>query len=317
MLRFGPKYLSVDEPPVKADMAGLEMPDIMLHHFMETGKRVERHRRKAVMFGMIGHVPGQKPHRRRGQQGARIDQHVAAPFFAARMLRRQTGAQERRTDHKRRQHKGDEPAAGRKDRQQGCVNRRHPARLAHDRGALDLRRTGVPPAAGGVSKTRPHIPKPEGQAAQIPEITADARRLRRTELRVTVRVLGESVMILMETEEPFRTDKKDRSRQAAPSRAKPRRSDMAVRSRVCPADNRRSISRCVTAAAGILADLTVGDGDAPGGRVDGDMVARLDQPRDIAIGEAVAHRRSGEDGALRRDGVGGVQRNGARDDAAR
>ena len=124
------------------------------------------------MLGMVGHVPGQEAYRRGGQQGAGIEQHIAIPLSTAGVLSQQISTKKRRADRKRQQHIRNKPAASRQKRQHHKIASQHPARLPRHGASHHLRDICILPPAAGIAKKHADIRQPEGDAAQIPQITA-------------------------------------------------------------------------------------------------------------------------------------------------
>ena len=165
------------EVPVKAGIARLQIPDLALHHLMKTRQRMKRHRRKTVMFGVKRHVPGQKAHRRGGQQRTAVRQHVVIPLGASGMFGQQIGTKEGLPDQQRQQQVGDKPS-GERQRKPACQPRRqHQPRFRHNPGPHHIRYIGIAPLSGRIAKKHPQIAAPERYPAQIQKIASDALRL--------------------------------------------------------------------------------------------------------------------------------------------
>ena len=123
------------EITVEGNISRVEMPQPVPHQLMKSWQRMERHRRKAVMFGVEGHIPGQPADRRQCQQGAGIGQHVAGALVASGMLGQKIGAQEWLADKKWQDKACPQPALLGQQRQDHGMPGQHPPRLADDRGA--------------------------------------------------------------------------------------------------------------------------------------------------------------------------------------
>ena len=121
-----------------------------------------------MMLDMIGHVPRQHPHQRRGKGGAGVFEHVGHPRAIA-MLGQKVKPQHRLAQQDRHQPQPDQRRAGQQRQRRHAIAQPHPARLAHHPAARPRRDIVRHPPPQHQPPQQPHLRSPIGQARHMPQ----------------------------------------------------------------------------------------------------------------------------------------------------